>query len=295
MLFVIKVPALKAGRIVGLTISSLLTVAYIGVTLHELRSYFGNQPPKHVKTCSSEDLPMHAASPRTITFASTSSSLKCNQHPRPLPSALVIPTSPSVSMSEHHSPETAAQFSSSAVPPKSGRSPHKRRPKRRRWSSDLDPMLIGISFPSRRFYSFIHLGCTSSRNHNLPSHGIHLLHRILGAPPPLQQSCGQLGQADDVWSGTPPLPSARISTNSYPLMYIDPSASGVYPLCPIGGRCARRARAETALQAKEEGDGRAPGEAQADGGPCSRGGVGDQVSSCINTTSCVNISVQCAF
>jgi len=132
VLFVIKVPALGTGRTVGLAVSSVLTVAYIGITLHELRSYFRKQPPKHEKAGSSEQLPMHVSSPRSMTFASIPPSPKSN-HPRPLPSALVIPASPS--NSEHNLSDASA---------KPARSPHKRRPKRRRWSSDLDPMLIGI-------------------------------------------------------------------------------------------------------------------------------------------------------
>lgn len=114
LVFAIKVPALGGGKIIGLTASSLLAVTYVLITLHELRLYRRSR-----KECTRHAM---CLSPRTISSV--------HELPGPL------------SPTAYHKPprQASPQFPKAKV----AQILHKRRPRRRRWSYDVDPMLIGI-------------------------------------------------------------------------------------------------------------------------------------------------------
>lgn len=132
MIFAIKVPALGAGKIVGLTASSLLTIAYILITLHELRSYRRSRKENRERAMSS---PIHPRSPMAVSSA-TSVPTVSSDYALPVPVHSAAYHKPTRSWQAPQSPkETISQ-----IPPLTQR----RRPRRRRWSYEVDPMLIGI-------------------------------------------------------------------------------------------------------------------------------------------------------
>jgi len=131
MVFVIKVPALGAGRTLGIAVTSILTTAYCTITLWELRSYC-RRDTEHGK----QILPTHSSSTNSSRLA------RSTYHP---PSSQ-SPSAPTVTLQDPHY-HTGYQWQSAVLsgpdlphPPKF----HKRRHKRRRWSFDLDPMLVGV-------------------------------------------------------------------------------------------------------------------------------------------------------
>lgn len=166
VLFVIKVPALGAGKIVGLTISSLLTTGYIVITIHELSSSYRSRHAKNHRTMKSRMTsdakaarsPLTPTSPTlpgplysvfnphsrvrgpTITLVGTNqvSGLLAT---RPTNSTKMEPLSiPPI----NPSPSASFQSSPMSIGTTNGALSSRYRPQRRRWSSDLDPMLIGI-------------------------------------------------------------------------------------------------------------------------------------------------------
>ncbi|KAJ6519972.1 hypothetical protein C8R45DRAFT_42560 [Mycena sanguinolenta] len=127
MVFAVKVPALGTGRIIGLTASSILTATYLLVTLHELRSYRRSRKdrteyPAGVSFALSP--PTYPTNPKAASSSSTST-MKISM-------AYHKPSQPQAVQS--------AKATVSEIPPMSS----KRRPRRRRWSYEVDPMLIGI-------------------------------------------------------------------------------------------------------------------------------------------------------
>jgi hypothetical protein len=132
MLFVIEVPALGAGRTIGLVVTSILTAAYCVITLLEVRSYC-RRALDNGKVGRLEILPTHLP-PANL-------SLSISLSPQS-PSATTI-TSPQDShhITGYHRQPAISSIHDLTNPPKFFR---KRRPKRRRWSFDLDPMLVGI-------------------------------------------------------------------------------------------------------------------------------------------------------
>ncbi|KAJ7040457.1 hypothetical protein C8F04DRAFT_1083629 [Mycena alexandri] len=128
MVFAIKVPALGAAKIIGLTASSILAAAYVLITLHELRSYRKNRKDHHEKAISSS-----ATYPRSPKTASSSASAALD-YPLPMITATAYHKPSRVQVVPQYPKESASQ------------NPHtsKRRPRRRRWSYEVDPMLIGI-------------------------------------------------------------------------------------------------------------------------------------------------------
>ncbi|KAJ7786474.1 hypothetical protein B0H16DRAFT_1708637 [Mycena metata] len=128
MVFAIKVPALGAGKIIGLTASSILAAAYVLITLHELRSYRKSRRKDH----NEEAVSSAATYPRSPKTASSSASASIDS---PLPM---------ITATAYHKP-SRVQVVPQYPKESSSQSPHtKRRPRRRRWSYEVDPMLIGI-------------------------------------------------------------------------------------------------------------------------------------------------------
>lgn len=127
--FVIRAPALGSGRLAGITISVLLAAVYICVTAHELRSSYlkrnqgrqgGNSPAVRNSTASVVYLLPTVALPTHLRAAFNSSTDRLPQDTR---------TS---------SPESIKRTT-------------RRRSKKRRWSTDLDPMFVGIMI----FYAMV--------------------------------------------------------------------------------------------------------------------------------------------
>ncbi|KAJ7225370.1 hypothetical protein GGX14DRAFT_556172 [Mycena pura] len=130
VVFVIKVPALGAGKIIGLTASAMLTAAYVWVTLHELRSYRTGSRQKD-----------SAAAEHCILATA-----------RPMPKTPSLTTVPTVHDLQSYPPPSVISIaahqngSRARVPGAEETVLHmiqKRRPRRRRWSYEVDPMLIG--------------------------------------------------------------------------------------------------------------------------------------------------------
>ncbi|KAJ7631063.1 hypothetical protein FB45DRAFT_555792 [Roridomyces roridus] len=122
MVFAIKLPALGAGKIVGLTASVILTVSYILLTLHELRSYRRTRK----ETIKEPVLPLSPVH----KVMSTSTSVPTVHLPTRSATLAFDPT--------------PWQLASTPLPHSPKEQTHKRRPRRRRWSYEVDPMLIGI-------------------------------------------------------------------------------------------------------------------------------------------------------
>lgn len=131
MLFVIEVPALGAGRSLGLVVTSILTAAYSVITLLEVWSYC-RRDADNGKAGRSEILPTHL--PANLS-PSISLSLQS-----PSPTNIARPQDSNLHIRYDQQPAVSPALELT-YPPKLF---HKRRPRRRRWSSDLDPMLVGI-------------------------------------------------------------------------------------------------------------------------------------------------------
>ncbi|KAJ6503381.1 hypothetical protein C8R47DRAFT_1105910 [Mycena vitilis] len=129
MVFAIKVSAIGAGKIIGLTASSILTAAYVLITLQELRSYRRSrtEPDEHAAVSAST----YAMSPKGISSSASTST----DSPLPLISVYHKASRAPLSSLCTANMETASQATHAT---------HKRRPRRRRWSYEVDPMLIGI-------------------------------------------------------------------------------------------------------------------------------------------------------
>jgi len=125
VVFVIKVPALGAGKIIGLTASAILTAAYVWVTLHELRSYRTGSHQKDTGHCILSTARPMPSTPSLATVPTV--------YDYPPPSVISIAAHQNGSRAQvPGAEETVLQMI------------QKRRPRRRRWSYEVDPMLIGI-------------------------------------------------------------------------------------------------------------------------------------------------------
>lgn len=131
MFFVVEVPALGIGRTLSLVITSVLTAVYCTITLLELHSY--------CRIDIVRSWILSARSPPSNRSLPTPGST----HPLPdtTPSSATPITSPQIGQHARN-PQRYAVSRALNLPhvPKF----HKRRPERRRWSCDLDPMLVGI-------------------------------------------------------------------------------------------------------------------------------------------------------
>ncbi|KAK7465415.1 hypothetical protein VKT23_005393 [Stygiomarasmius scandens] len=139
--FVIKAPALGSGRTAGLIFSSILTALYLLLTLHELLSYYRNSQRMKHKLGDEEKGNDGTTNPIPDVVVT--------HHDIVTPRPAVIckeasnSSSNSVSSPAPPSPNSATTFTFPDPFPLSPRTGN-RRPRRRRWSSNLDPMFVGI-------------------------------------------------------------------------------------------------------------------------------------------------------
>ncbi|KAF8078912.1 hypothetical protein FPV67DRAFT_1663581 [Lyophyllum atratum] len=141
--FVIEVRATEVGRIVGLVITSILTTVYLLITLQELQSYRRSYNDKQ------KGRPILPTQSPSVSLFSDDISSPGDSSPR-VPESLHLSFSTTFGMPARNL-HPARPHRLTVLDPSSSQSPHKarssggkRRPKRRRWSSDLDPMLVGI-------------------------------------------------------------------------------------------------------------------------------------------------------
>ncbi|KAK7058452.1 hypothetical protein VNI00_002086 [Paramarasmius palmivorus] len=129
--FVGAVPVLDKGRVAALTCSSIATSVYVLVSLRELLAFCKSRRKRGRGSPDVLGIPMHSPTspPPSPSHARGASNTTL------VPGQLEItPDSPRVSSSES-SPRSPHSHHGGKTP---------RRPKRRRWSDDLDPMTIGV-------------------------------------------------------------------------------------------------------------------------------------------------------
>ncbi|KAG6890005.1 hypothetical protein C0995_012965 [Termitomyces sp. Mi166 len=134
--FVIEAQATSVGRIVGLVITSLLTAIYLLITLQELNSYrqsYSDHPKRSSPSQSPSSLPF------PLPLGNSAPVISSNSVHLP---TLSVANGTSGSAPRPHRNTISSNPARSSLKVKSTTA--KRRPKRRRWSSDLDPMLVGI-------------------------------------------------------------------------------------------------------------------------------------------------------
>ncbi|KAF9015654.1 hypothetical protein BDQ17DRAFT_59245 [Cyathus striatus] len=118
MLFVFEVPAISTGRTIALTMVSLLSLAYTSISFHELRIAYRSRKM---------EVNNHYASSR----------------PRTSKVAVSYPTAVALRHEPNLSKCSCRQWSLSSSVTHTGGN-QKTRGKSQRWSSDLDPMFVGI-------------------------------------------------------------------------------------------------------------------------------------------------------
>jgi hypothetical protein len=140
VLFVVKVNALGGGRIVALTLTSLLIAGYIAVTYHELRSYY--RAYRNARHHKNDSVP-RSAEEKAEKAATPVSALSPNNLLPPnidfsRTSSLTVPASVTTTASTSQRVEARLRHT------KKTRST-KVRPRRKQWSGNWDPMLLGIA------------------------------------------------------------------------------------------------------------------------------------------------------
>jgi hypothetical protein len=136
-IFVFSIPARGPGKIVGLTISSLLMVVYLIIAIPEIRSYLKPREVENPRVEKMTDLGDGLGHGRLPILPIVGASL---------PPSIIVHPSPGDSQLNPTSPRSQNTIThSDALPPiqKSRRPPGRTR--RRRWSADFDPMLLGIA------------------------------------------------------------------------------------------------------------------------------------------------------
>jgi hypothetical protein len=150
ILFVVKVKALGRGRIVALVLTSLLTVGYMAVTYHELISYYRSR--KQAKKDKEVNLPLHHR--KTSYARSVRSTEDIDDFPSPIHPTLntntlsppAVPFSRSMSLVAPSSINTESSSQPAAAESRRRHTKNKdHRPRRRQWSGNWDPMLLGIA------------------------------------------------------------------------------------------------------------------------------------------------------
>ncbi|KDR85479.1 hypothetical protein GALMADRAFT_234372 [Galerina marginata CBS 339.88] len=134
VLFAFKVQALGAGRYIGLILSSLLMLLYIWISVHDMRSTHRQNPnPQLLRGIPENDKKKTTLRPSplsplsSMTLPNGGPNLQLTQAPSTASNRW--PTG----LHSQESPTLQARLHSAL-----------RRPKRRRWSLDVDPMFVGI-------------------------------------------------------------------------------------------------------------------------------------------------------
>lgn len=173
-----KTSALGAGRIVALTITSVLTLGYVLVTFHELRSYYlsrkeDKQPRHHRKSSSISKSsnndkdenplsPMSIMSPSNSLYPPANSRLESGRS-----SSLTVPGS-------NHDIESTLQPPITTEPQprhKKTRKAKTNRPRKKQWSGNWDPMLLGIAAFQVVVFTYFVVSSELLRKWNHPEQG----------------------------------------------------------------------------------------------------------------------------
>ncbi|PPQ99577.1 hypothetical protein CVT24_005364 [Panaeolus cyanescens] len=128
VLFAIEVPALRAGRYIGLIFASLLTTLYILISCYDIWSSYKRHKPSlassHILNEPNEPPPPEAIGTHFISNS---------------------PDIASQAVPPRFNAITAVTVETSVLTASSNHARHiHRRPRRRHWTGELDPMLVGI-------------------------------------------------------------------------------------------------------------------------------------------------------
>ncbi|TFK36991.1 hypothetical protein BDQ12DRAFT_233713 [Crucibulum laeve] len=137
MLFVVEVPAIRTGKIIGLVISLLLTAAYIWISFHELRSFRQSKRSKRRRRCRDGEPSSYSSLGLTPNSSGTI-------NPLPLARSVVDGVCHHQACNRHTTMLTPTTSTLMKLRTEDSSLRGQRRPKRRRWSVDLDPMFVGI-------------------------------------------------------------------------------------------------------------------------------------------------------
>ncbi|CAA7265893.1 unnamed protein product [Cyclocybe aegerita] len=135
MLFALEVPALGAGRIIGLTFTGLLTAIYLRVSMHDIQSYRTRMHRLRQSSLSDNKSTIGQPGGNSDKFPTATVTERLNdvEHTA-VSNGTIIARSTCGAGPRSPDPPTLSAQSPQLV----------RRPKRRRWSFDLDPMFVGI-------------------------------------------------------------------------------------------------------------------------------------------------------
>ncbi|KIM88675.1 hypothetical protein PILCRDRAFT_85227 [Piloderma croceum F 1598] len=142
--FVVKANALGTGRVISLILTSVLTAGYAAVTFHELRAYYRSYrqrklPQHHRNGTSSAEKNLNISSP-TSTLGLTNA-----LSPQPI-SGVESNRSLSLTASiSNHVIEPPAQPPTTTDPKAKKPRSKTHRPRKKQWSGNWDPMLLGIA------------------------------------------------------------------------------------------------------------------------------------------------------
>lgn len=151
------------------------------------------------------------------TAGSSSSASTDGPLPMIISTAYHKPSQPRVSL---QSPKSTV----SHIPPLAS----KRRPRRRRWSHEIDPMLIGEIQACLARFQFIYF----PRYHDMPNPRLHIFHSLKRAAFVVQRRGIQVCPANGF--------RADSGSHSRP------------PICALCSRCTQRARFEAPFQAQKD-------------------------------------------
>lgn len=167
VIFAFNIPVVGSGRRGALAVTSILTVAYVGITLRELWSFCHdrrrqkkrrmakeerkarkNQLPSPVTSGHSLPSPMSTPSMPAIVVTPSANGSHLTSGSLPVLANSLQPTTRS--MTQRHDSQHSEDTSSTGAPshrPVGTTTSHQRhgRPKRRRWFADFDPMFLGIT------------------------------------------------------------------------------------------------------------------------------------------------------
>jgi hypothetical protein len=183
IIFVFNIPVVGKGREGILAVTSILTAAYILITLRELWSYHSSRQLSIKRRQEKKCLPLPATTPRernsspsssanmpAIVVTHCASTDAASDHAQPIaPGSMQLPVANSSqttisssirpvvrSLSNRSGVASSVSTGGDEINKHEKDTQHRRRPKRRRWFADFDPMLLGIAtFQAVLFTYFI--------------------------------------------------------------------------------------------------------------------------------------------